>query len=187
MMCRMWLKIWPKLRAAFVLSGFVFLLATGRAQQDETATAGRMPPKYAKHIISVSEKTRFPLPAMRPWPATISFRRRRFQPRNIADGVMRKRTASGARRCIPIPFARLSIAPASTFCCAPRASNLRGTAIAATIPSRCCRERSTQDSQVDRSFDEDGVTCTTCHSIQKLLSTNGNGGYRDGRSGGDGG
>jgi len=35
----------------------------------------------------------------------------------------------------------------------------------------------TQDSQVDRGFDQDGVTCTTCHSIQKLLSTNGNGGY----------
>ena len=26
----------------------------------------------------------------------------------------------------------------------------------------------TQDSQVDRSFDEDGVTCTTCHSIQQV-------------------
>jgi tetratricopeptide (TPR) repeat protein len=35
----------------------------------------------------------------------------------------------------------------------------------------------TQDSQVDRSFDEDGLTCTTCHSIQKLQSTNGNGGF----------
>jgi hypothetical protein len=35
----------------------------------------------------------------------------------------------------------------------------------------------TQDSQVDRSFDQDGLTCTTCHSIQKLQSTNGNGGY----------
>jgi len=35
----------------------------------------------------------------------------------------------------------------------------------------------TEDSQVDRSFDEDGVTCTTCHSIQRVLSTNGNGGF----------
>ncbi len=35
----------------------------------------------------------------------------------------------------------------------------------------------TQDSAVDRSFDRDGVTCTTCHSIQKLQSTDGNGGY----------
>ena len=35
----------------------------------------------------------------------------------------------------------------------------------------------TQDSQVDRSFDEDGLTCTTCHSIQKVPSTNGNGGF----------
>jgi len=35
----------------------------------------------------------------------------------------------------------------------------------------------TQDSQVDRSFDEDGLTCTTCHSIQRLQSTNGNGGF----------
>ena len=35
----------------------------------------------------------------------------------------------------------------------------------------------TRDSQVDRSFDRDGLTCTTCHSIQKLQSTNGNGGF----------
>lgn len=35
----------------------------------------------------------------------------------------------------------------------------------------------TQDSQVDRSFDENGLTCTTCHSIQKLESTGGNGGF----------
>jgi tetratricopeptide (TPR) repeat protein len=32
----------------------------------------------------------------------------------------------------------------------------------------------TQDSQVDRGFDEDGLTCTTCHSVQQLVSTNGN-------------
>lgn len=35
----------------------------------------------------------------------------------------------------------------------------------------------TQDPQVDRSFDKDGLTCTTCHSIQGLQSTSGNGGY----------
>ena len=35
----------------------------------------------------------------------------------------------------------------------------------------------TQDSQVDRSFDQDGLTCTTCHSIQQLQSTSGNGGF----------
>jgi tetratricopeptide (TPR) repeat protein len=35
----------------------------------------------------------------------------------------------------------------------------------------------TKDSQVDRSFDKDGLTCTTCHSIQGLQSTSGNGGY----------
>ena len=35
----------------------------------------------------------------------------------------------------------------------------------------------TQDSQVNRSFDGEGLTCTTCHSIQKLQSTSGNGGY----------
>jgi Tfp pilus assembly protein PilF len=34
----------------------------------------------------------------------------------------------------------------------------------------------TQDSQVDRSFDRDGLTCMTCHSIQSVQSTNGNGG-----------
>ena len=35
----------------------------------------------------------------------------------------------------------------------------------------------TQDSPVDRSFDEDGVTCTACHSIERVQSTVGNGGY----------
>jgi tetratricopeptide (TPR) repeat protein len=35
----------------------------------------------------------------------------------------------------------------------------------------------TQNSVVDRSFDQDGLTCTTCHSIQKLQSTAGNGGF----------
>ena len=35
----------------------------------------------------------------------------------------------------------------------------------------------TQSSIVDRKFDQDGLTCTTCHSVQKLQSTLGNGGY----------
>jgi Tfp pilus assembly protein PilF len=35
----------------------------------------------------------------------------------------------------------------------------------------------TKESQVDRSFDQDGLTCTTCHSIQKVKTTSGNGGY----------
>jgi hypothetical protein len=35
----------------------------------------------------------------------------------------------------------------------------------------------TQNSQVDRKFDQDGLTCATCHSIQHLQSTNGNGGF----------
>ena len=35
----------------------------------------------------------------------------------------------------------------------------------------------TQDSMVNRKFDQDGLTCTTCHSIQRVQSTLGNGGY----------
>ncbi len=35
----------------------------------------------------------------------------------------------------------------------------------------------TQNSTVDRGFDHDGLTCTTCHAIQGLQSTSGNGGY----------
>jgi Flp pilus assembly protein TadD len=35
----------------------------------------------------------------------------------------------------------------------------------------------TQSSEVDRKFDQDGLTCMTCHSIQKVQSTLGNGGY----------
>lgn len=35
----------------------------------------------------------------------------------------------------------------------------------------------TPASNVDRSFDLDGITCATCHSIQGLQSTSGNGGF----------
>jgi tetratricopeptide (TPR) repeat protein len=35
----------------------------------------------------------------------------------------------------------------------------------------------TQESQVNRSFDKNGLLCMTCHSIQRLQSTAGNGGY----------
>lgn len=35
----------------------------------------------------------------------------------------------------------------------------------------------TENSQVNRRFDGDGVTCMVCHSIQKLQSTKGNGGF----------
>ena len=36
----------------------------------------------------------------------------------------------------------------------------------------------TQNSKVDRSkFDADGLTCTTCHSVQRLQETAGNGGF----------
>ena len=35
----------------------------------------------------------------------------------------------------------------------------------------------TQVSEIDRKFDNNGLTCMTCHSIQALKSTSGNGGY----------
>ena len=35
----------------------------------------------------------------------------------------------------------------------------------------------TKGSKVDRSFDEDGVTCMTCHSIAKIQNTSGTGSY----------
>jgi Flp pilus assembly protein TadD len=35
----------------------------------------------------------------------------------------------------------------------------------------------TQNSKVDRRFDEDGLTCATCHSIQQVKATEGNGGF----------
>lgn len=35
----------------------------------------------------------------------------------------------------------------------------------------------TQNSHVDRKFDQDGLTCATCHSIQALKSTSGNGAF----------
>lgn len=35
----------------------------------------------------------------------------------------------------------------------------------------------TKDSQLNRSFDEDGITCTVCHSIEKIQDTAGTGSY----------
>jgi tetratricopeptide (TPR) repeat protein len=35
----------------------------------------------------------------------------------------------------------------------------------------------TEDSKVDRQMDQDGLSCATCHSIQKLQSIKGNGGF----------
>jgi Flp pilus assembly protein TadD len=35
----------------------------------------------------------------------------------------------------------------------------------------------TQNSKVNRRFDEDGLTCTTCHSIQRVQTIAGNGGF----------
>jgi len=35
----------------------------------------------------------------------------------------------------------------------------------------------TKDSPLDRSFDEDGITCTVCHSIEKIQDTAGTGSY----------
>jgi tetratricopeptide (TPR) repeat protein len=35
----------------------------------------------------------------------------------------------------------------------------------------------TKDSQLDRSFDEDGITCMVCHSIKKIQNTGGTGSY----------
>src|ERR1700694_2787569 len=36
-------------------------------------------------------------------------------------------------------------------------------------------------SKVDRSFDEDGITCSVCHSIQEIQNTSGTGSYVMGR------
>lgn len=35
----------------------------------------------------------------------------------------------------------------------------------------------TKGSPIDRRFDQDGITCTTCHSIQKIQNTSGTGSY----------
>src|SRR5438105_2055218 len=39
----------------------------------------------------------------------------------------------------------------------------------------------TKGSKIDRAFDEDGVTCSVCHSIQKIQNTSGTGSYVMGR------
>ena len=55
------------------------------------------------------------------------------------------------------------------------ASRSRATATVATIPSACWAAALTEDSKVDRAkFDSDGLTCTTCHAVLSIDSTNGN-------------
>lgn len=39
----------------------------------------------------------------------------------------------------------------------------------------------TKGSKIDRSFDEDGITCSVCHSIQRIQNTSGTGSYVIGR------
>ena len=39
----------------------------------------------------------------------------------------------------------------------------------------------TKGSKIDRSFDDDGITCSVCHSIQKIQNTSGTGSYVMGR------
>ena len=60
-----------------------------------------------------------------------------FPTRSIARIVIRRPTTNGGSRCIPIPFARRSIEPASIFLSGRKASNSHGTAIAATTRLQC--------------------------------------------------
>src|ERR1039457_6507999 len=136
-------------------------------------TARTTPPRYAGHTISASVPTKSRPLATPPWKATISFNRRPSCQLPIADAVIRRRTVNGAMRCTRTRFYATSVNIL-----------LRTKGIEFTRHCDSCHNpigvlsgALTQDSQVDRSFDEDGLTCTTCHSIQQLQSTNGNGGF----------
>ena len=70
--------------------------------------------------------------------------------------------------------------------CRRRALSFRGTARAATIRLRWSSGALTQGAPKKRPYDQDGVTCTVCHSIQKV-DPRGHGQLCDGRAGGAGG
>ena len=171
------LKTGQRLRALAVLTGFALSAATAWAQQDEVGERAAYAAKiretynfrFGKDKIStpgnaVAEGNDFV-------PANV-FLSATYCARCHAEAYSQWRQALHSNS-FRTPFYRASVN------ILPRTKGIEFTRHCDSChnPIGVLAGALTQDSQVDRSFDEDGLTCTTCHSIQKLQSTNGNGGF----------
>ncbi|HEV8040696.1 MAG TPA: tetratricopeptide repeat protein [Bryobacteraceae bacterium] len=173
----MLLKTWPTLRAGLVLVGFVLSITSLRAQQDpesdRQAYAAKIRETYNFHFGKDKIST----------PGNAAVEGNDFIPASAFP------TAEYCGRCHAEAYSQWRQALHSNSFRTPfyRTSVnilLRTKGIEFTRHCDSCHNPVavlagglTQISQVDRSFDEDGLTCATCHSIQKLQSTNGNGGF----------
>jgi Tfp pilus assembly protein PilF len=171
------LKTGQKLRAVAVLTGFVFSPAAGWAQQDEASERAAYAAKIRETYNFRFGKDKISTPGNAAAegndfvPATV-FLSATYCARCHAEAYSQWRQALHSNS-FRTPFYRTSVN------ILPRTKGIEFTRHCDSChnPIGVLAGAMTQDSQVDRSFDEDGLTCTTCHSIQKLQSTNGNGGF----------
>jgi Tfp pilus assembly protein PilF len=177
----MWLKTWPKLRAVrvggCVLAGFVFSLTTVRAQQDLDSDRRAYADKVRETYNFRFGKDKISTPGNAAVdgndfiPAT-AFPTAEYCGRCHAEAYSQWRQALHSNS-FRTPFYRTSV----NILLRTKGIEFTRHCDSCHNPVAVLAGGLTQNSQVDRGFDEDGLTCTTCHSIQKLQSTNGNGGF----------
>jgi Tfp pilus assembly protein PilF len=178
----MWLKTWPKLRAVrvggcVVVAGFVFSLTTVRAQQDLDSDRRAYADKIRETYNFRFGKDKISTPGNAAVdgndfiPAT-AFPTAEYCGRCHAEAYSQWRQALHSNS-FRTPFYRTSV----NILLRTKGIEFTRHCDSCHNPVAVLAGGLTQNSQVDRGFDEDGLTCTTCHSIQKLQSTNGNGGF----------
>src|SRR5579863_9010380 len=171
------LKTEPMLRAAAILVGFALSLTTGWAQHDENSERAAYAKKiretynfrFGKDVISVpgnaaADGNDFVPPSV--------FLNAEYCARCHAEAYSQWRQALHSNS-FRTPFYRTSV----NILARTKGIEFTRHCDSCHNPIGVLAGGLTQDSQVDRSFDEDGLTCTTCHSIEKLQSTSGNGGF----------
>ena len=173
----MWLKTWPKLSVVVVLGGFVFSLAPARAQQDEDSDRRAYAAKIRETYNFRFGKDKISTPGNaavdgNDFIPSTAFPTAEYCSRCHAEAYSQWRQALHSNS-FRTPFYRTSV----NILLRTKGIEFTRHCDSCHNPVAVLAGGLTQDSQVDRGFDEDGLTCTTCHSIQKLQSTNGNGGF----------
>jgi Tfp pilus assembly protein PilF len=178
----MWLKTWPKLRAVRVVSsvvvaGFVFSVATARAQQDLDSNRQAYADKIRETYNFRFGKDKISTPGNaavdgNDFIPAAAFPTAEYCGRCHAEAYSQWRQALHSNS-FRTPFYRTSV----NILLRTKGIEFTRHCDSCHNPVAVLAGGLTQNSQVDRNFDEDGLTCTTCHSIQKLQSTNGNGGF----------
>jgi Flp pilus assembly protein TadD len=173
----MWLKTWPRLRAVVVLAGFVLPLSQAMGQTDEDSDRRAYAAKIRETYNFRFGKDKISTPGNaavdgNDFIPSTAFPTAEYCGRCHAEAYSQWRQAlhSNAFRT---PFYRTSV----NILARTKGIEFTRHCDSCHNPVGVLSGGLTQNSQVDRSFDEDGLTCTTCHSIQKLQSTNGNGGF----------